>query len=713
MAAAEVCFDFSKSREKYLEHLELSHREKSASSLQRCSESLDGSDSEKKTALDQAFRDYVKKLVVSNASCDEYTSLVSLSTEAVEAGICSAATPFLLLTDIFDSVTISVCADVFKFVEENVATWKRTEFYSSGKNYILRMCNDLLRRLSKSQNMVFCGRIQLFLARFFPLDERSGLNLMSNFHVDNVTIYNKTKLEGPLRARLLQGIDKQDSMDFEEGEMGDTPSFTPVDYQLYRRFWSLQDFFRYPQQCYTADKWKEFANNTTAVLDAFQSMKLDDVVASKKKKRHHHHHRSSAEQQRQEKQARRLLQQQQMDTTNSDQQVVFAKYLTSEKLFDLQLSDSMFRRYVYVQFLILFQYLNQQVKFKQAHHTLTDEMTQFIKDTREKVYTLLKETPPYGQKFAEGIDHILSREEHWNAWKNEGCPSYVKEKGKAEQTRPRPRGRKRTLGEELSMTGADKKVDMGSPELTKLWNVYPSNLEACASDDRIFIPQVEEFFQEAIDQADPEAMIEAEYKVVNNSNYAWQAIRLLAKRSPHFFQTVAVTNPPLKTIPAYLEYMVTKIAKEMPQTEENKAEELKTEENEGENDELLKAGTDGLDKTMSAEVTPEQLSLVAAKIGDSWQTLASELGLSDDDVTAILSETSDQKEQSRLMLQRWKEAQGEAASRDALVAGLMESGLDDIVESVFSEDKAKKKRKTSSSEGVVDGEEEAAMETDS
>ncbi len=52
------------------------------------------------------------------------------------------------------------------------------------------MCNDLLRRLSKSQNTLFCGRIQLFLARLFPLSEKSGLNLMSQFNLDNFTIYN-------------------------------------------------------------------------------------------------------------------------------------------------------------------------------------------------------------------------------------------------------------------------------------------------------------------------------------------------------------------------------------------------------------------------------------------------------------------------------------------------------------------------------------------
>jgi hypothetical protein len=55
------------------------------------------------------------------------------------------------------------------------------------------MCNDLLKRLSKSQNTVFSGRIHLFLAKLFPLNEKSGLNLMSHFS-DNTTRYT-TNLE--------------------------------------------------------------------------------------------------------------------------------------------------------------------------------------------------------------------------------------------------------------------------------------------------------------------------------------------------------------------------------------------------------------------------------------------------------------------------------------------------------------------------------------
>ena len=50
--------------------------------------------------------------------------------------------------------------------------------------------------------------------------------------------------------------------------------------------------------------------------------------------------------------------------TNPVQQY-FAKYLTSQNLLELQLGDSNFRRYVLIQFLIMFQYLEAPVKFKQ------------------------------------------------------------------------------------------------------------------------------------------------------------------------------------------------------------------------------------------------------------------------------------------------------------------------------------------------------------
>ena len=89
----------------------------------------------------------------------------------------------------FDVLTLESCEELFKTVEQEViscwygrvitefnskvSTWRETVFFTSfTKNNLLRICNDLLRRLSRTQNTVFCGRILLFLAKFFPFSER-------------------------------------------------------------------------------------------------------------------------------------------------------------------------------------------------------------------------------------------------------------------------------------------------------------------------------------------------------------------------------------------------------------------------------------------------------------------------------------------------------------------------------------------------------------
>lgn len=53
---------------------------------------------------------------------------------------------------------------------------------------------------------------------------------------------------------------------------------------------------------------------------------------------------------------------------------------------------------------------------------------------------------------------------------------------------------------------------LDSPELTKLWNLCPNNLEACKSKDRDFLPSLETYFEDAIMELDPAAMVDDKYK---------------------------------------------------------------------------------------------------------------------------------------------------------------------------------------------------------
>uniref|UniRef100_A0AAQ6IFR6 Death domain-containing protein n=1 Tax=Anabas testudineus TaxID=64144 RepID=A0AAQ6IFR6_ANATE len=611
------------------------------------------SETEKKTTLDQALRGVLgDQIVEQKASCDDYLSLIYLSIDAVTEGICSATTPFLLLGDVLDCLPLDQCDKIFSFVEENVSTWKSNSFYTAGKNYLLRMCNDLLRRLSKSQNTVFCGRIQLFLARLFPLSEKSGLNLQSQFNLDNVTVFNKNEQESTLGQKHTE--EKEDNMEVEEGEMGEddapAPCSIPIDYNLYRKFWTLQDYFRNPVQCYDKFSWMTFLKYSDETLAVFKSYKLDDMQASKRK----------LEELR----------------TSDGEHVYFAKFLTSEKLMDLQLSDSNFRRHILLQYLILFQYLKGQVKFKSSSCVLNDDQTTWIEETTKLVYQLLKEIPPDGDKFGTMLEHILNTEENWNAWKNEGCPSFVKER--YIDDKPKRPTRKRQAPEDFLGKGPDRKIFMGNDELTRLWNLNQDNMEACKSDSRSFMPSLDEFFAEAIEQADPANMVEDEYKVVRNPNYGWRALRLLSRRSPHFFQP---TNQKFKSLADYLDSMVSKLAKELPK--DIPSEEIKTgEEDDDDNgDNLLKDSNDS-PSIQSKLVTNQQMDDISAKLGAQWKTLASHMEMKAAELREIETDSEDVEMQAKLLLVAWQDREGTQATVENLITVLNAAGFSQIAENL-------------------------------
>lgn len=82
-----------------------------------------------------------------------------------------------------------------------------------------------------------------------------------------------------------------------------------VDYAFYRKFWSLQDFFRDPVTCYSKPQWKKFTGYSETVLAAFRSLKLDDAHLIKQR-----------------------LHKLQQISRSSEHHNFFAKYLTSEKV---------------------------------------------------------------------------------------------------------------------------------------------------------------------------------------------------------------------------------------------------------------------------------------------------------------------------------------------------------------------------------------------
>ncbi|KAG1649726.1 THO complex subunit 1 [Nymphon striatum] len=627
--------------------------------------------------IEYCFREILRNLMTNDADSKKFQKVLDISIEAAIKELCSSSLPVLLLSDMFETTTIKICEDLFSMVETRVDVWKQDSFFSGCKNHLLRCCNDLLRRLSKSQNTVFCGRIMMFLATLFPLSERSGLNIASEFNLDNKTQFSLTN------PNDISDVaeERMDNLDKTVNSNSNGKSATILDYNLYRKFWELQEYFREPNQLFNKVPWKKFITYSSDVLAAFESFKLDHVKSSNWKTEEY---------------------------DNPDKLVYFAKYLTSPKLLDLEMSDTNFRRYVLLQFLIMFQYLTSNVKFKSEKKlVLLDEQNNWISSTEQKIFKLIEETPPDGTNFSKCVKHILDREEHWNNWKNEGCPKFdpPAESKKVEVDAKKPAKKKRpAIGNVIREATTKKRILMGNSELTRLWNLCPDNIEACKGSKRNFMPSIDTYFDEAIEQCKPEHQIEDTYnsimhnlldhiihRLIHDTNFGWKSLRLLSRQSQHFFTH---SNQPSKSLPAYLESMMSKIAKEFPQNANNSEEvtiPIKQEVTEmAENiadseDELLNNENSSEEKPEKVSVvTIDQIPLLAQKIGAQWKSLAPKLGFQDDEILFIESEhASSITEQARKMLILWTENESEDATSDVLMSAANGLKIEDVITDLF------------------------------
>lgn len=109
--------------------------------------------------------------------------------------------PFFLLEDLIEHQTISQAKRIWQVVESWVDLITNPVMFNKGKLIVLKTCNSLLRKLSKSCHtevhivccvisyhwvtriilsllLQFCGRILMFLATVYPLSEPSALNLV-------------------------------------------------------------------------------------------------------------------------------------------------------------------------------------------------------------------------------------------------------------------------------------------------------------------------------------------------------------------------------------------------------------------------------------------------------------------------------------------------------------------------------------------------------
>lgn len=141
----------------------------------------------------------------------------------------------------------------------------------SGKLCLLRSCNELLRRLSRAEDSVLCGRIFIFMFQSFPLGDSSSVNKGGEFHVDNVTSFEDNSSK---EAQEDMQVDQQDRLE-------PAPMSTET---LYPIFWTLQRGFSNPPSLFHEEHLTIFKSGLEATLLKFKDVSVIQTRQSEQRR---------------------------------------------------------------------------------------------------------------------------------------------------------------------------------------------------------------------------------------------------------------------------------------------------------------------------------------------------------------------------------------------------------------------------------------------
>ncbi|KAG9192962.1 hypothetical protein G6011_11696 [Alternaria panax] len=457
--------------------------------------------------------------------------------------LCSPQLVLLLIEELLDSQSISGCRVVFNFLESR----REAIIAINSKNkdlVILRLCNELLRRLSRAEDPVFCGRVYIFMFQSFPLGDKSSVNLRGNFHVENVTTF-----EDFLKASKTD----EDSMQIDADEAVPTPGEetksegpavpageidkskdakpTTLDTEtLYPVFWSLQHSFSNPPRLFEEDNFKQFQKSLEATLAKFREVpKVIQAGDSERKKG--------------------------QKSREGDDYDAFAnsfnpKYLTSRDLFKLELSDLAFQRHILVQALILIDFLltltegskskpfyQSAQKAMQYNFTLREEDTEWALGIKTAIANYLQEGPD-GKFYYRMVDTVLSRDKNWVRWKMENCQPFTRDRV------PPADFQQAKVGAQKAVVSKKVPKPFGVPSTLNFLNnnEAETGLSQLRQRDRFNVPNAESYAKKVkmtdLDLEMTDAEEEKRQAGEKKFSYIWRGLRLASKTQLSSFDRI-------------------------------------------------------------------------------------------------------------------------------------------------------------------------------
>ncbi|KAG5519201.1 hypothetical protein PMAC_002289 [Pneumocystis sp. 'macacae'] len=475
----------------------------------------------------------------------KFYPILDASIVGQQNGILDDMLPFVLIEDLMDLQTIPECSKLFDFLNSRISFLIENGINGTkGKGLVLlRLCNELLRRLSKTKDSLFCGNVLMFLSNVFPLRERSGLNLRGDFHIENVTVLDDLcnivnedlkKMDEILKDdRILENKEKKNE-NYDHEKKALTEAF-------YTLFWSTQKFFSDPSLLYTSKGFQEFKSNTSIILERIKLLEDEQVKANEIKSENRKGDRK-----------KKVDSFKYQPIQDYFQTYFFPKFLTSYKLLKLELADPKFRRQILVQYLILFNYLltltetekNRLEKIKavnrllQPTYLLSQEDESWVIETLSRVNNILDLTVPDGQYFSQCVHLILSYEKNWVNWKLQGCNSFEEppiSKSYIDNIKKKC--------EKIMEPIKAYRYPLGNLALTRLWEKGGAHtVEDMAKPERFKLPDIKSFLE--MDDHDSkngnEVANENSFLISEkNTVSSWKVLRILSRSKLHLFNKLS------------------------------------------------------------------------------------------------------------------------------------------------------------------------------
>ncbi|TID25316.1 NAD/NADP-dependent betaine aldehyde dehydrogenase [Venturia nashicola] len=487
------------------------------------------------------FFERLSTSLIRGADFVEVWNLLDIVNICGDQGQCDPSLVWWLIEELLDSQEIDGCRVVFDYLESRRARLIETHF-KHRHLVVLRACNELLRRLSRAEEAVFCGRIFMFLFQGFPLGERSSVNPKGEFHKENVTTYESEPSDsthGTAQAAVqkdveMTGVSNSLPSDVKEKTPGQTTLLGED--ELYPIFWQMQEAFSNPPDYFFKDKrTEEFKRGLEATLDKFIAVpKVNQAAASES--------RSSNKRSAQE-----------MEHEEGAGNTFNPKYLTSKELFSLELSDLAFQRHIVVQALILLDFLlslTERAKRKlvdinpqkalQYDFTLSEQDTEWAEKMKRSIATYLSPLrDTEGLYYHRMVNTVLSRDKNWVRWKLENCPQITREPVRSEAFALAREGSKsacaakRLRPSALGSLNLDFLVDRDS---------NASSTQQLNETARIMLPNAEALVKEVqmadLDMDFAVSVGEKQQLQESKTSKTWRALRLASKTRLSMFDQV-------------------------------------------------------------------------------------------------------------------------------------------------------------------------------